>query len=110
MKLGPSVRSICCATLALAAAVVAAGCAAVGRPGEASAYLIVDSLQAASGAKPGTFSDSLASDVLTNVGGAPTILEDQVLPCRRLKPGGEFGLSRLPPDGTRDGDRGRQPR
>jgi hypothetical protein len=59
--------------LALGAMLAAAsGCAATGRPGQASSYLIVDSLLAAPGAKPGTFGGALASDVLSNGG----ILED----------------------------------
>lgn len=59
--------------LALGAMLAAAtGCAATGRPGQASSYLIVDSLLAAPGAKPGAFGGTLASDVLSNGG----ILED----------------------------------
>ena len=55
--------------LLLATALVAAnGCAATGRPGQASSYLIVDSLLAASGAQPGSFGGALASDVLSNGG------------------------------------------
>ena len=50
----------------------ASACSASGHPGGASAYLVVQSLEAASGAKPGTFGGSLASDVLTKGG----ILED----------------------------------
>lgn len=62
---------------ALAAAVfLAASCAATGRPGAASSFLIVESMQAASGARPTVFSGSLASDVLTRVEGTPAILED----------------------------------
>jgi hypothetical protein len=52
--------------LVLLAGSVSAGCAAAGRPGEASSYLIVDSLQAASGAEPGALGGTLNSDVLTN--------------------------------------------
>jgi len=52
--------------LAVLAVTVCAGCAAVGRPGEASSYLIVESFLAASGAEPGSFTGTLASDVLTN--------------------------------------------
>jgi hypothetical protein len=60
-----------CAALALAGA-----CAANGQPGQASSYLIVDSLTAASGAKPTEFSGALASDVVTVVNDVPTTLED----------------------------------
>lgn len=53
-------------------------------PGDASSYVIIQSLQGASGAKPDTFGGTLASDVQTlvdvNVGGqqvkSPTIYED----------------------------------
>ncbi len=45
---------------------VCAGCAAAGRPGQASSYLIVESFLAASGAEPGTFTGTLASDVVTD--------------------------------------------
>lgn len=69
---------------ALALAVSTLGCAAYGRPGEASSYLIVDSLTAASGAEPDRFGGALGSDVLTlvnrSVGGVqvrvPTVFED----------------------------------
>ena len=63
------------------AAVAANGCAATGRPGAASSYLIVESLLAASGARPGTFGGTLASDVLTNGG----ILEDPARAAFRLE-------------------------
>lgn len=69
---------------AWALVVITAGCAAAGRPGEASSYLIVDSLVAASGAEPDAFGGTLGSDVLTlverSVGGVqvrvPTVFED----------------------------------
>ena len=65
------------ARLLLAAGVVAgaSGCAATGRPGEASSYLIVDSLTTASGAS------TLSSDVLSE--GA--ILEDAVRATFRVE-------------------------
>ena len=50
---------------------IANGCAATGRPGQASSYLIVESLLAAPGGNS-TFGGALASDVLTSGG----ILED----------------------------------
>lgn len=52
--------------LVAAVAAVSAGCAAAGRPGEASSYLIVESFLAASGAEPDQLKGTLASDVLTN--------------------------------------------
>ena len=65
--------------------VLAAGCTGAPRDGASASYLIVDSLEAASGAEPTTFSGTLASDVLTVVnrqqGGAevqqPTVFEDR---------------------------------
>lgn len=64
--------------------VMCLGCAAAGRPGQASSYLIVESLVAASGAKATTFGGTLGSDVLTlvnrTVNGVqvrvPTVFED----------------------------------
>ncbi len=61
-----------------------AGCAAAGRPGEASSYLIVESFVAASGATATTFGGTLGSDVQTLVNASingvdmrvPTVFED----------------------------------
>jgi hypothetical protein len=53
-----------------------AGCAAAGRDGSASSYLIVESLTAASGADPSLFGGVLSSDVQTVVSDVPTVLED----------------------------------
>ena len=70
---------------ALSAMLIASsGCTSAVRSDSASSYLIIDTLQAASGVKPDTFGGSLASDVLTyvkkDVGGTqvlvPTIFED----------------------------------
>ena len=49
------------------AAIVLPGCEATRHNDASSAYLIIDSLQAASGAKPDAFGGTLASDVLTKV-------------------------------------------
>jgi len=62
--------------------VSAAGCSSI--PGEASSYVMIRSLQGASGAEPDTFSGTLASDVQTLVdssaggeqGKTPTVYED----------------------------------
>jgi hypothetical protein len=62
----------------------AAACTANGRDGQASSFLIVDSVVAASGARPTTFGGALPSDVQTlvstDVGGqevrVPTVFED----------------------------------
>jgi hypothetical protein len=51
----------------LALAVSLSGCTAAQREGQSPAYLIVDSLTGASGAKPQDFSNVLASDVRTLV-------------------------------------------
>jgi hypothetical protein len=65
----------------VAGALLGAGaCAAAGRPGSASSYLVVESLLAAPGSKPTTFGGTLASDVLTNGG----ILEDPARASFRL--------------------------
>jgi len=69
---------------ALALSVTSLGCAATGRPGQASSYLIVESLVAASGAQATKFGGALGSDVLTlvnrSVNGVqvrvPTVFED----------------------------------
>lgn len=69
---------------AVALSVISLGCAAAGRPGQASSYLIVDSLTAASGAQPDQFGGALGSDVQTlverSIGGVqvrvPTVFED----------------------------------
>lgn len=68
------------------------GCTAAVRSDAASSYLILDSLAAASGAKPDTFGGTLASDVQTyvkrDVGGTqvlvPTVFEDLAQASFRL--------------------------
>jgi hypothetical protein len=71
--------------LALGAVLASTGaCTSTQRQGEASSYVIVQSLQGASGAKPDTFGGTLASDVQTLVDAqvngqqvkSPTIYED----------------------------------
>jgi hypothetical protein len=56
------------AAAALAALLFTSGCGDQVLQGRASSYLVVTMLQAASGAKPETFSTVLQSDVLTNGG------------------------------------------
>lgn len=51
-------------------------CGQLTRQGTASSYLIVSSLEAASGADPNTFGGTLDSDVLTVVSGVPTVFSD----------------------------------
>jgi hypothetical protein len=54
------------AALIGAVALFASSCGEVARTGQSPAYLIIDSLQAASGAAPGAFTSVLPSDVITN--------------------------------------------
>lgn len=55
------------AALIGAVALSAASCGEVARTGQSPAFLIIDSLQGASGADPGTFGSIVSSDVVTNV-------------------------------------------
>lgn len=59
-------------TLALASA----SCGSVVRQGSGTSFLIISALEATSGARPGTFSTVLQSDVITIVDDAPTIFSD----------------------------------
>jgi len=52
------------------------GCGDLVREGTGSSYLIVKSIEAASGAEPNDFGGNLLSDVVTNVDGAPTYFND----------------------------------
>lgn len=52
------------------------GCTAAQRQGQSSSLLVIDSLEAASGAKPGEFTSTLDSDVVTVVKSVPTIFDD----------------------------------
>jgi hypothetical protein len=74
-------RTIGFRTGLLLCALVCASCGTAVRQGRGSSYLIIDRLQAASGAKPDAFADVLQSDVVTNItatSGAvqPTVFED----------------------------------
>jgi hypothetical protein len=71
------------ATAALVAALGLGGCSP-NLPGEAASYLIIESLQAASGSTPTQFADQLASDVLTEVSGNPTVISDNGMITVRL--------------------------
>jgi hypothetical protein len=51
-------------------------CGELSRQGSASTYLIVSSLEAASGAEPSNFSGNLSSDVVTVVDDVPTVFAD----------------------------------
>jgi hypothetical protein len=63
--------------LVLVVAAAAAGCGQQNTEGRSPSYLIVDALQAASGATPSAFAGTLDSDVITNV--KTTVGEQEVL-------------------------------
>lgn len=58
------------------AASLVAGCGDVVRQGASSSYLIVNAIDAASGAEPNEFGGNLQSDVITVVDGVPTVFND----------------------------------
>jgi hypothetical protein len=69
------------AALIGAVAVAASSCGEVARTGQSPAFVIIDSIQGASGADPGAFTSVVSSDVITNVQGAgsvrvPTVFAD----------------------------------
>lgn len=68
---GRFVRMACAISL-----VAASGCGDVVRQGESSSYLIVNAIDAASGAEPNEFGGTLQSDVITVVDGTPTFFND----------------------------------
>lgn len=63
-------------TAVLAAMLTLPGCTDQQLQSNSPAYLIIDALQAASGAQPTKFSGTLASDVITIVKNNPTVFED----------------------------------
>jgi hypothetical protein len=77
-------RQTIVALATLACALTAASCGDVSRTGRSPSFLVIDMLEASSGASPGSFGNILESDVLTlvtqTVGGqqvkSPTIFED----------------------------------
>jgi len=78
------IRHVAAALAAVVSLMASASCGDVVRQGRSPSFLVIDSLTAASGAKPGTFGQTLESDVVTNVtetvGGqqvkVPTVYED----------------------------------
>jgi len=62
-----------CATALVLATV---SCGDTVRQGQASSYLIVSAIEAASGADPAEFGSTLSSDVVTVVDDVPTVFED----------------------------------
>ncbi len=66
MRVSSSNHRLAIAGVAMAAVFVTA-CGEVARSGRGPAYLVIDSLEGASGAKPGEFGTTVASDVVTLV-------------------------------------------
>ena len=60
----------------LALTMFSASCGDLTREGTASSYLVISTLEAASGAQPSNFGATLQSDVVTIVDGQPTIFSD----------------------------------
>ena len=60
----------------LSCALLLSSCGDMVREGTASSYLILTTLQGASGAKPGTFSSTVLSDVITVVNNVPSTFND----------------------------------
>ena len=64
------------AALMLTGAFLSASCGDQARQGQTSSYLVLTTLEGASGAKPGTFSTVVSSDVITVVNSSATIFND----------------------------------
>jgi hypothetical protein len=62
--------------IAVAGGLSAPSCSKLIRTGQSPSYLIMSSLTGASGASPGSFGSTVASDVITVVGGTPTVFAD----------------------------------
>lgn len=73
-------------------------CGELTRQGTASSYLIVDALEAASGAESGQFGGDLESDVVTVVNGTGTVVQDlgRVTLSLALKDPGPAGSPNAP--------------
>lgn len=71
-EFGRLAQGIAVAALAL----ISTSCGDLTRQGTASSYLIVSTLEAASGADPATFGGTLNSDVVTVVDDVPTVFND----------------------------------
>lgn len=86
------IRAAAVAAVCAVTSLTGAGCAATGRPGEASGWVMVESIQAASGAEPTRFGGTLPSDVQTYVNATvngvqmrvPTVFEDAAQVTFRL--------------------------
>jgi hypothetical protein len=77
-------RRLIPAMAALAGVLMVPACTKVQTANTASSYLIMDSLQGAPGAEPNQLGDVLASDVVTLVGGTPTVFGDVGVVTLRL--------------------------
>ena len=75
---------------AMVLALAGAACGDLNKNGRAPSYLIIEDLAAASGADPGTFSNTLASDVVTNV--RMTVGSEEVLQPTTYEDIGEVRL------------------
>jgi hypothetical protein len=73
---GGELRSPARLMVALALTLLSASCGDLTRQGTGSSYLIIDALQAASGAEPGKLGSTLNSDVITIVDDVPTVFND----------------------------------
>jgi hypothetical protein len=62
--------------VAVTAGLFVTSCSKLIRTGQSPSYLIMNTLQGASGAEPGSFGSTLASDVITVVDGTPTVFAD----------------------------------
>ena len=62
--------------VAISAGLFVPSCSKLIRTGQSPSYLIMNSLEGASGATPGSFGSTLASDVVTVVGGTATVFSD----------------------------------
>jgi len=65
-----------CRIAILALVLTAASCTSTVREGTGTSFLILEALEAASGAEPTEFGGTLHSDVITVVNGIPTIFND----------------------------------
>jgi hypothetical protein len=77
---GTRLKAVWGARVTLAAvfvcAMLGASCGKLTRQGTASSYLILTSLTGTSGAQPGTFSNTLLSDVITVINNVPSTFND----------------------------------
>jgi len=85
------------ALVLVVAAAGAVGCGQQNTEGRSPSYLIIESLQGASGAEPGTYAGSLDSDVVTNV--KTTVGDQEVLQATVFEDLGQVKLRMALKDG-----------